>query len=151
MNPRLTIGAILASMWLLGLPTWAVQYRLQVVNLEALAVTAQVDNSGPTGHGEGRTSRLEARLDNGEFPATAVLPGRQVQLLQDTRYGGQPLARLQVLPSTRELVWTTLQWEGNPGDSVAFVIKSEIRAWPEVVAVAVTAADELLGASCPSE
>jgi hypothetical protein len=81
-------------------------------------------------------SRLEARLDNGGFPPAAVLPGRQVQLLQDTGYGGQPLARLQVLPSTRESAWTTLQWEGNPGDSVAFVIKSEIRAWPEVVAVA---------------
>jgi hypothetical protein len=40
MNPRLTIGAMLASMWLLGLPTWAVQYRLQIVNLDALTITA---------------------------------------------------------------------------------------------------------------
>jgi hypothetical protein len=81
-------------------------------------------------------SRLETRLDNGEFSTAAVLPGRQVQPLQDQGYGGQPLAWLQVLPSTRESAWTTLQWEGNPGDRVAFVIRSEIRAWQEVVTVA---------------
>jgi hypothetical protein len=136
MKPRLIVGGILASMWLLGLPTWAVQYRLQVVNLDALTVLAQVENSGPVEHGEEHMSRLEARLDNGNFSTAAVLPGRQVQLLQDPGYGGKAPARLQVLPSTRDSAWTTLQWEGNPGDSVAFVIKSEIRAWQEVVTVA---------------
>jgi len=134
MTLRLIVGGMLASMWLLAPPTWAVQYRLQVVNLDALAVFAQVENS--PGPGEERVSRLEARLDNGEFSTAAVLPGRQVQLLEDPRYGGKTPARLQVLPSTRDSAWTTLQWEGNPGDSVAFVIKSDIRAWQEVVAVA---------------
>ena len=81
-------------------------------------------------------SRLEARLDNGEFSTSAAIPGRQVQPLQDPGYGGDTPARLQALPSTRDSAWTTLQWEGNPGDSVAFVIKSEIRAWQEVVTVA---------------
>jgi hypothetical protein len=81
-------------------------------------------------------SRLEARLDNGEISTAAVLPGRQVQLLEDPQYGAKAPARLQVLPSTRDSAWTTLQWEGNPGDSVVFVIKSDIRAWQEVGAVA---------------
>jgi hypothetical protein len=81
-------------------------------------------------------SRLEARLDNGEFSTAAVLPGRQVQLLEDPQYGAKAPARLQVLPSTRDSAWTTLQWEGNPGDSMVFVIKSDIRAWQEVGAVA---------------
>ena len=136
MKLRLIVGGMLTSMWLLGLPSWAVQYRLQVVNLDALTVSAQVENSGPPGLGEERMSRLEARLDNGEFPASAVIPGRQVQLLQDPSYGGKTPAALVVLPITRDSAWTTLQWEGNPGDSVAFVIKSEIRAWQEVVTVA---------------
>jgi hypothetical protein len=77
--------------------------------LDALTVSAQVENSGPPGLGEERMSRLGARLDNGEFSTAAVLPGRQVQLLQDPGYGGQAPARLQVLPSTRDSAWTTLQ------------------------------------------
>jgi len=136
MKFRLIVGGLLVSMWLPGLPSWAVQYRLQVVNLDALAVLAQVENSEPVARGEERMSRLEARLDNGEFSTAAVLPGRQVQLLQDPGYGGKVPTRLYVLPSTRESAWTTLQWEGNPGDSVAFVVRSEIRSWQEVVTVA---------------
>jgi hypothetical protein len=136
MKFRLIAGGLLASMWLLGLPSWAVQYRLQVVNLDALTVLSQVENSGTVAHGDERMSRLEARLDNGEFSTAAVLPGRQVQLLQDPGYGGKAPARLHVLPNTRDSAWTTLQWEGSPGDSVAFVVRSEIRSWQEVVTVA---------------
>jgi hypothetical protein len=136
MKPRLIAGGVLASLWLLGLPTWAVEYRLQVVNLDALTVLAHIDNTGPAPHGEARQSHLEARLDNGGFAAAAALPGRQVHLLHEPGYGGKPPAWLQVLPSARDSAWTTLQWEGNPGDSVAFVVRSEMRAWQEVVAVA---------------
>jgi hypothetical protein len=93
MNPRLLAGGVLSSLWLLGLPTWAVEYRLQVVNLDALTVLAHIDNSEPAPHGEARQSRLEARLDNGGFS----------------------------------------------GDSVAFVVRSEMRAWQEVEAVAANA------------
>jgi hypothetical protein len=136
MKPRLIAAGVLASLWLLGLPTWAVEYRLQVVNLDAITVLAHIDNSGPAPHGGAYKSHLEARLDNGGFSAAAALPGRRVQLLYDPGYGGTPPAWLQVLPNTRDSAWTTLQWEGNPGDSVAFVVRSEMRAWQEVVAVA---------------
>jgi len=136
MKPRLIAGGVLASLWLLGLPTWAVEYRLQVVNLDALTVLAHIDNSGPAPHGEARQSHLEARLDNGGFSAAAALPGRQVQLLHDPGYGGKPPAWLPVLPSARDSAWTTLQWEGHPGDRVAFVVRREMRAWQEVEAVA---------------
>jgi hypothetical protein len=139
MNPRLLAGGVLSSLWLLGLPTWAVEYRLQVVNLDALTVLAHIDNSEPAPHGEARQSRLEARLDNGGFSAAAALPGRRMQRLHDPGYGGKPPAWLQVLPSARDSAWTTLQWEGNPGDSVAFVVRSEMRAWQEVEAVAANA------------
>jgi hypothetical protein len=105
MNPRLIAGGVLASLWLLGLPTWAVEYRLQVVNLDALTVLACIDNSGPAPHGEARQSHLEARLDNGGFSAAAALPGRQVQLLHDPGYGGKLPAWLQVMPSARDSAW----------------------------------------------
>lgn len=41
-----------------------------------------------------------------------------------------------MLPLTKDSAWTTLEWEGNPGDTVAFVIKSEVQAWQEVLEVA---------------
>lgn len=50
MNPRVIAGGVLASLWLLGLPTWTVEYRLPVVNLDALTVLAHLDNSGPAPH-----------------------------------------------------------------------------------------------------
>jgi hypothetical protein len=121
-----------------GLPTWAVEYRLQVVNLDALTVLAHIDNSGTAPHGEARRSHLEDRLDNGRFSAASALPGRQVQLLHDPGYSGQPPAWRQVLPSARDSAWTTRQWEGHPGDRVAFMVSSEMRAWQEVEAVAGT-------------
>jgi hypothetical protein len=136
MNPRWIAAGVLASLWLLGLPTWAVEYRLQVVNLDALTVLAHIDNTGSAPPGKARQSHLEARLDNGGFAAAAALPGRRVQLLHDPRYGGKPLAWLQLMPSARESAWTTLQWEGNPGDNVAFLVRSDMRAWQEVAAVA---------------
>ena len=40
------------------------------------------------------------------------------------------------VPSARDSAWTTRQWEGHPGDRVAFVVSSEMRAWQEVEAVA---------------
>ena len=96
MKPRVIAAGVLASLWLLGLPTWAVEYRLQVVNLDALTVLAHIDHSGPAPHGEARQSHLEARLDNGGFSAAAALPGRQVHLLHDPGYGGTPPAWRQV-------------------------------------------------------
>lgn len=112
MTPRVIAGGMLASLWLLGLPTWAVEYRVQVVNLDALTVLAHIDHSGPALHGEARQSHLEARLDNGGCSAAAALPGQQVQRLHDPGYGGQPPAWLQVWPSARDAAWTTMQRAG---------------------------------------
>jgi hypothetical protein len=116
--------------------TWAVEYRWPVVHLDALTVLAPIDNSGPAPHGEARQSHLEARLDHGGLSAAAALPGRQVQRRHDPGYGGTPPAWLQVLPSARDSAWTTRPWEGHPGDRVAFVVSSDMRAWQAVEAVA---------------
>jgi hypothetical protein len=68
--------------------------------------------------------RLEARLDRQQFPPAAIIPGREVQLLEDPAYGGTVPARVSLLPATRQQAWTTYVFDANPGDSVAFVVKS---------------------------
>ena len=98
------------------------EYRLQVSNLDYLTLSAY----------EGRLGELEARLDKQEFPTTVVLPGREVQLLEDPAYRGTIPARLATLPATKDQAWTTLVWQGNPGDTVALVVKSDMAAWQEV-------------------
>lgn len=133
------VGLMLMSLCLLALPAWAVEYRLQVTNLEYLTLLAYRENGSPAWRGEERMTRLEERLDKMEFPAGAVIPGREVQLLVDPGYGGKLPARLAVLPATRNQAWTTLVWEATPGDTVAFVVKSEMVAWQEVWAVATNA------------
>ncbi|HXH09986.1 MAG TPA: hypothetical protein VNP04_09540 [Alphaproteobacteria bacterium] len=116
---------VVLAVWMVALPAWAVEYRLQIANLEYLTLSSYDNGSGNVG-------RLETRLDTMEFPAGAVIPGREVQLLEDPAYGGNVPDRLSILPTTREQAWTTLIWQGNPGDTVVFVVKSDMAAWQRV-------------------
>jgi hypothetical protein len=123
-------GWSLGIVLLLTLPTWAVEYRLQVANLDYLTVSAYTDpRLGQLG--EGSLHRLETRLDTMEFSASAVIPGRDILLLEDPRYGGKIPDRMSILPTTRDQAWTTLIWNANPGDTTVFVVKSEMAAWQE--------------------
>jgi hypothetical protein len=80
--------------------------------------------------------RLETRLDTRQFPPAAVIPGCEVHLLEDPAYGGTVPARVSLLPATGRQAWTTVVWDGNPGDTMAFVVTSEMAAWQEVWALA---------------
>ena len=40
------------------------------------------------------------------------------------------------LPAPKGQSWTTLVWQGDPGDTVAFAVKSDMHAWQEARAVA---------------
>jgi hypothetical protein len=71
-------------------------------------------------------------LDTQELPAAAVIPGREVQVLEDPGYGGKTPAPLVVLPATKHQAWTTVVWDGYPGDTVALEVKSDMPAWQEV-------------------
>ena len=134
----------LSGLWVLAVlilgvqPVRAVEYRLQVTNLDYLTFSAHLENSTPWWRAEESMGRLEARLDKMEFPPGAVIPGREVHLLQDPGYGGKRVLAVQ-LPTPKGQAWTTLIWEGNPGDTVAFVVKTEMRAWQEARAVATNA------------
>ncbi len=59
-----------------------------------------------------------------QFPTTALIPDRDMLLLQDPAYGGIIPNRMSVLPTTREQAWTTFVFDANPGDTVAFVVKT---------------------------
>jgi hypothetical protein len=125
------IGCIVTWLAMLTLPAWAVEYRLQVANLDFQTVSAYTDPQ-PGQPGEGSLRRLQERLDSMEFPATAVIPGRDIQPLEDPRYGGIVPPRLSILPTTRDQAWTTLIWDANPGETMAFVVKSDMVAWQEI-------------------
>jgi hypothetical protein len=128
-----------AALVLLALLVWsagAVEYRLQVTHLDYRTFASYEEPStAPLGE-QAPMGRLEALLDQRQFSTNALIPGREVQLLEDPRYGGTIPARIAVLPATRDQAWTTIVWEGHPGDPVAFVVKSDMAAWQEVWAVA---------------
>jgi hypothetical protein len=112
----------LLLIWLLALLVWATEYRLEVTNLDDLIYSGYQRHLG----------NLETRLDTQVFPTAAVVPGREVQVLEDPGYGGKPPAQLSLLPATKYQAWTTAVWNGNPGDTVAFVVKGDMAAWQEV-------------------
>jgi hypothetical protein len=136
MNRSSIAVGVFALVWLLTLSAGAVEYGLQVTNLNYLTFSSYMGKATPWWGENEPMGRLEARLDAMEFPPTAVIPGREVRLLEDPAYGGSPPARLRMLPATGNQAWTTLVWESNPGDTVAFLVRSEMRAWQRVRAVA---------------
>jgi hypothetical protein len=136
---RTIIGWAIASLCLLTLPGWAVQYRLQVTNIDRQIFSSYLDRSGASPRGQETMKRLERRLDNMEFSTAAVLPGRELRLLEDPAYGGQIPNRVSFLPATGQQPWTTVVWEGTPGTRVAFVVRSYMAAWQEVWDIATNA------------
>ncbi len=122
MKLRFLSAATLPLLCLLALPTWAAEYRLEVTDLDYQTYAAHQEH----------LANLEQRLDTQKFSTTAVIPGREVQVLEDPGYGAKPPTQLSVLPATKHQAWTTLVWNGNPGDTVAFEVKSDMAAWQEV-------------------
>jgi hypothetical protein len=119
---NLTSTSAVLLLWLLALPAWATQYRFEVTDLDSQTYSAY----------QGHLGNLEKRLDRQKFSTAAVIPGREVQVLEDPGYGGKSPAQLAVLPDTKHQPWKTLVWDGNPRDTVAFVVKSDMAAWQEV-------------------
>jgi hypothetical protein len=122
MKLRFISAATLPLVWLLALPAWATEYRLEVTDLDYRTYATHQKHLG----------NLEKRLDAQKFSTAAVIPGREVQVLEDPGYGGTSPAQLAVLPATQHQAWTTVVWDGNPGDTVAFEVKSDMAAWQEV-------------------
>jgi hypothetical protein len=139
MTSRAVLTGIIASLWFMSLPAWAVEYRLQVTNIAYLTFAAYLDGSGGQPSGQEAMPRLETRLDSMEFSTAAVLPGREVRLLEDPAYGGKVPDRVSLLPATGKQSWTSYVWQGTPGERVAFMVKSDMAAWQEVWEIAANA------------
>jgi hypothetical protein len=122
MKLRFISAAALPLICLLALPAWAAEYRLQVTDLAYQNYATYQEHLG----------NLEKRLDTRKFSTAALIPGREVQVLDNPGYGGTLPAKLAVLPATKDQAWTTVVWDGNPGDTVAFEVKSDMAAWQEV-------------------
>jgi hypothetical protein len=133
---RTLVGWFLALFWLTATPAWAVEYRFQVANVDALTFSSYMGRASSWWAQDEPMGRLEARLDQQQFDPAAVIPGREVQLLEDPAYGGTVPRRVSRLPATGRQAWTTFVFDANPGDTVAFVVKSDMAAWQEVWDVA---------------
>jgi hypothetical protein len=136
---RALMAWAVVSLGVLILPVWAVEYRLQVTNIDYQIFASYLDRSSASPRGQETMQRLETRLDSMEFSAAAVLPGRELRLLENPAYGGQVPSRVSFLPATGQQSWTTVVWDGTPGTRVAFVVQSYMAAWQEVWDIATNA------------
>jgi hypothetical protein len=139
MISRALIGCTIACLWLLTLPVGAVEYRLQVTNLDYLTFSSNLDRPSASPRGQETMQRLETRLDRMEFSTAAVIPGRELRLLENPAYGGQAPSRVSFLPATGQQSWTTVVWDATPGTHMAFVVQSYMAAWQEVWDIATNA------------
>jgi hypothetical protein len=135
-NGRTLVGWLVAFIWLMAWPAWAVEYRLQVTNVDFRTFSSYMGRATPWWAQNEPMGRLEARLDAQQFSPAAVLPGRDVHLLEDPAYGGTVPARVSYLPATGRQAWTTYVFDATPGDTVAFVVRTIMVAWQEVWFVA---------------
>jgi hypothetical protein len=139
MKARTLIGGMFALTWLMALPAWAVEYRLQVANMGD-QVFSSYERKGTSFWSQREPmGRLEARLDDNQFSRAAILPGHHVELLEDPAYGGTTPTKVSLLPATRHQDWSTYVFDANPGDTVTFVVRTNMVAWQQVMDVAADA------------
>ena len=115
MKARTLVGGIFALIWLMALPAWAVEYRLEVTNLDD-QVFSSYEGSGTSWWSQNEAmGRLEARLDQQQFSPAAVLPGHHVELLEDPAYGGTVPTRVSLLPATEPAGLDHVRLRRQPG------------------------------------
>jgi hypothetical protein len=83
MKSRTLVGGIFALLWLMALPAWAAEYRLQVANIDDRLFSSYEGNGNSWWSQNEPMGRLEARLDQQKLSPAAILPGHHVELLED--------------------------------------------------------------------
>ena len=139
MKARTLVGGMFALLWLTAVPTWAAEYRLQVANIDDRVFASYEGKATSFASMKEPMGRLEARLDNNQFSREAILPGHHVELLQDPAYGGTTPTNVSLLPATGDQDWSTYVFDGNPGDTVVFVVRTDMYAWQQAWDVAADA------------
>jgi hypothetical protein len=136
MKARTLVGGMFALLWLTAVPTWAAQYRLQVANIDDRIFSSYEGKASSFWSQKEPMGRLEARLDNNQFSRAAILPGHHVELLEDPAYGGTTPTKVSLLPATRYQDWSTYVFDANPGDTVTFVVRTDLIGWQKAMDVA---------------
>jgi hypothetical protein len=139
MKARTLVGGMFALLWLTALPAWATEYRLQVANTSDRTFSSYEGKAASWASMKEPMGHLEARLDDNHFSRAAVLPGHHVELLQDPAYGGITPTRVSLLPATGHQDWSTYVFDANPGETVTFVVRTDMVAWQQAVDVAADA------------
>jgi hypothetical protein len=139
MKARTLVGGMFALLWLTALPAWATEYRLQVANIDDRTFSSYEGKAASWASMKEPMGQLEARLDDNQFSRAAVLPGHHVELLGDPAYGGTTPTKVSLLPATRHQDWSTYVFDANPGDTVTFVVRTDMVAWQQAVDVAADA------------
>jgi hypothetical protein len=139
MKARTLVGGMFALLWLTALPAWATEYRLQVANTSDRTFSSYEGKAASWASMKEPMGQLEARLDDNHFSRAAVLPGHHVELLQDPAYGGITPTRVSLLPATGHQDWSTYVFDANPGETVTFVVRTDMVAWQQAVDVAADA------------
>ena len=74
-----------------------------------------------------------------EFSTAAVIPGRELRLLENPAFGGQVPSRVSFLPATGNQSWTSVVWDG-PRERVSHLrCDPYMAAWQEVWDIATNA------------
>ena len=128
-------------------PTWAVEYRLQVVSVYessfvSLLRPGELDD-GRSGPG---LSELAARLDRGEFPSGAILYDRHVIPAPEDvarAYGAVPVRTDVRFGGRRGELWDEARWDGTPGALTVWLVTPSSRQPQEVRRLALKGSGEL--------
>jgi hypothetical protein len=139
MKARTLVGGIVALLWLTAFPVWAAEYRLQVANIDERTFSSYEGKASSFWSMKEPMGRLEARLDQNKFSRAAILPGHHVELLEDPAYGGITPTKVSLLPATRYQDWSTYVFDANPGDTVVFVVRTNLVGWQKAMDVAADA------------
>jgi hypothetical protein len=135
MKARTLVGGMFALLWLTALPAWAVEYRLQVANIDDQVFASYEGKARSWTDMKEPMGRLEARLDDNQFSRNAILPGHHVELVKDPAYGGITPKNVSLLPAYNYARshedWTTYVFDANPGDTVVFVVRTDMDAWQQ--------------------
>lgn len=116
----------------------AVPYKLQVVNLEEKLFFRYVDTQGAPLHAERHVlPRLEAELDQANFPIAAIISGYELASVNPTAGEAFDSVGLHVTLPQRQNPWLVASWQGSAGKSVVLKLSSYQASYQELVALAV--------------
>lgn len=135
---RRVLWVLVLGSWALASPVEALEYRLQVSNLQDGAFAHFLEGRIGRGEGELALTRLERSLQAGQVPAGVLLYDRTVQGAHEglARAFGAAKARGSVRAAEDWRLPEEVLWEGTPGERSLWVIAPSTVHYQEVVHLA---------------